>query len=70
MDWKDKFLKLYMSTNEDDVQQAINLKEENIPRHLYRYRSASEAKFVQSELLGQIYMPHISELNDPFDSCA
>ena len=70
MDWKDKFLKLYMSTNEDDVQQAINLKEENIPRHLYRYRSASEAKFVQSELLGQIYMPHIRDLNDPFDSCS
>lgn len=70
MDWKDRFLKLYMSTNEDDVQQAINLKEENIPRHLYRYRSASEAKFVQSELLGQIYMPHIRDLNDPFDSCS
>lgn len=70
MDWKNKFLKLYMSTNEDDVQQAINLKEENIPRHLYRYRSASETKFVQSELLGQIYMPHIRDLNDPFDSCS
>ena len=70
MDWKNDFLKLYMSTNENEVQQAINLKEENIPRHLYRYRSASEAKFVRNELLGQIYMPHISELNDPFDSCS
>lgn len=70
MDWKNDFLKLYMSTNKNEVQQAINLKEENIPRYLYRYRSASKAKFVQNELLGQIYMPHISELNDPFDSCS
>ena len=70
MDWKDEFLKLYMSTNESEVQQAINLKDVHIPQHLYRYRSASEEKFVQSELLGQIYMPHISELNDPFDSCS
>ena len=70
MDWKKDFLKLYMSTNENEVQQAINLIEVHIPQHLYRYRSASEAIFVQSELLGQIYMPHISELNDPFDSCS
>lgn len=70
MNWKDEFLKLYMSSDEDEIQQAINLKEQHIPQHLYRYRSASNAKYIQSELFGQIYMPHISELNDPFDSCS
>lgn len=70
MEWKDDFLKLYMSADNNKVLQAIDLKEMYIPQYLYRYRSAKEAKFVQSELFGQIYMPHISELNDPFDSCA
>ena len=70
MDWKDEFLKLYISTNENEIQQAIDLKEEYIPWHLYRYRPAKKEEFVASELRGQIYMPHISELNDPFDSCA
>ena len=70
MDWKDEFLRLYMSTNMDEVQQAIKLKEEYIPWHLYRYRPAKQKEFVANELMGQIYMPHISELNDPFDSCA
>lgn len=70
MDWKNEFLELYMSTSEDKVQRAIKLKESHIPWHLYRYRPAKEKKFVANELMGQIYMPYIGELNDPFDSCS
>lgn len=47
MDWKDKFLKLYISANENEIQQAIDLKEEYIPWHLYRYRPAKKKNLWQ-----------------------
>ena len=70
MGWKDEFLKLYMSTSQSKIENALALKEQNIPSVLYRYRSAKEEKYVVNELRGNIYIPHISELNDPFDSCS
>ena len=68
MDWKDEFLRLYLSGEVEDHRQALELKEKNLPQKLYRFRPGNNMNFVRDELLGLIYIPFIGGLNDPFDS--
>ena len=68
MDWKDEFLRLYLSGEVEDHRQALELKEKNLPQKLYRFRPGDNMNFVRDEILGLIYIPFIGGLNDPFDS--
>ena len=68
MDWKDEFLRLYLSGEVEDHRQALELKEKNLPQKLYRFRPGNNMNFVRDEILGLIYIPFIGGLNDPFDS--
>ena len=70
-DWKAEFLDLYMSDDVGKIGQALELKRQHIPKRLYRYRILSDdniTKYRFGEIvLGELYMSHPGELNDPFE---
>ena len=71
MSWKDEFVKLFMSNDINDFSRALELKRTNVPRKLYRFRSIKTdeklAQIIDEIVLGQLYMAHPNELNDPFE---
>ena len=71
-DWKTEFLNLYMSGDVEKFGQALDMKRLHIPQKLYRYRALSDDNIAQYRfreiVLGELYMSHPSELNDPFEA--
>ena len=71
-DWKEEFLKLYLSGDQNDFLLALDLKRNNLPKKLYRYRSISKTSsyiHVMNEIKrGEIYLSQPTEFNDTFDS--
>jgi len=67
--WKDDFIKCLDSASERDVQfhKAILIKEENLPRHIYKYRRCTKCAF-ENLREGSVYMAPTTAYNDPFDS--
>ena len=73
MDWKDDFFKLYESGKLDDFKTALELKRNNIPKKLYRYRTVTDEnlQYRKKEIVdGELYLSHPDELNDPFEGCS
>lgn len=74
MGWQEDFLKLYTSNEVSDYGKALDLKLENIPEKLYRYRPISDdniRKYRFGEIVrGELRMSHPKELNDPFEACS
>lgn len=72
MDWKIEFLDLYMSGDVGKLSQALDLKRLHIPPKIYRYRTLSDDNIAiyrfREIVLGELYMSHPSELNDPFEA--
>lgn len=67
MEWQEEFLRLYSSTDIDDVVKALELKRKFIPRKLYRYRPLSEDNFSyrKREISeGDVFLSHPEKLND------
>ncbi len=71
-DWKETFLKLFISEVDENYDKALELKRTNIPKKLYRYRSIDsdeKMEFTKGEIItGEIYFADIKTFNDPFDS--
>ena len=65
--WQDTFASVLLS----DEQKALDIKRENIPTTLYRYRSVktgvSFARLVKTLCSGQLYCVTRDMLNDPFE---
>lgn len=69
-DWKDEFLRLFTSGSVDDFGKALELKRENMPRKLYRYRSLSKGSMqhrIGEIVCGELFLSHPNGLNDPFE---
>ena len=71
-DWKHEFFELFMSSEIKDFEQALNLKQVNLPNKLYRFRSiATTDSFIHtmSEMkTGELFLARPDDLNDIFDS--
>ena len=69
--WKEKFISLYMSNELADFKAALDMKRENMPRVLYRYRTINSgvafARLLQTLCDGRLYCSHRDSLNDPFE---
>lgn len=66
--WKEKFEHLFLS---DNVAEAVELKNQNIPRILYRYRSCADEKEINyrlDELDGELFFNNPHGFNDFYDS--
>lgn len=71
MDWKNEFLKLYMSSTAGSLDKALELKRNHLPQKLYRYRKADNLEHLKNEICkGRIFLSSPSIMNDPFDSCS
>lgn len=69
MDWKEKFIAKYITGSPQSLEEALDLKRQNIPEKLFRYRSLNSFSRVLNEITtGQIYLSHPKDFNDPFDS--
>lgn len=69
MGWKSDFYTLYFSKLHEHHKKALELKRDNLPPKLYRYRPVSDdnMEYRRRELLGGLYLSHPDELNDPFE---
>lgn len=68
MSWKEHLRSLLI---DGEFEEANKLRQNNLPRELYRYRPVSSHKdleYRKSELLGNIYFSDLRGVNDPFDS--
>ena len=70
MDWKDDFLQLYLTANSENIKKAIAIKQKHFPSQLYRYRPVFDVNYLENEFDGNIFLPYIGDLNDPFDTCS
>lgn len=56
MDWKNEFLKLYMSSTAGSLDKALELKRNHLPQKLYRYRKADNLEHLKNEICkGRIF---------------
>lgn len=68
--WVNEFIDLYFSRDAENVRRAIALKDEHIPRSLFRYRSLDNA-YVFDEIEREVvYLSKPEDFNDPFDCVA
>ena len=73
MNWKEEFLELYMSGQQEEFSRALDIKRNGLPQKLYRYRPVSHEniQYIYQEVcVGEIYMARSPEMNDPFDACS
>lgn len=71
MDWKEKFLELYILGEVNAFRAALDLKREHLPQKLYRYRTVSDdsMEYRFGEIVrGELYLSHPNEFNDPFEA--
>lgn len=71
MSWKDEFLQLmFDGGGKDDLNKAMELKREHIPKKLYKYRYFDDNSYAIKNLVDEtMWMTTASCYNDPFD-CA
>ncbi len=71
-EWLDKFWELYDSSLHSNFSKALELKRNNIPKFLYRYRSLENMKYRLDEIrTGEIWIAapsEFNEVNDIFDA--
>ena len=73
MNWKKEFLDLYTSEDNNLFNKALELKKENFPKYIYRYRSLEDGslKYRLDEIENAtLYLSHPKDLNDPFEACS
>ncbi|MBQ6863619.1 MAG: DUF2971 domain-containing protein [Clostridia bacterium] len=73
MNWKNDFISLYTAGTPADYCNALDLKRNNLPKRLYRYRPITDAslKYRFNEIVrGELWLSHPKELNDPFECCS
>lgn len=66
MSWREEFLKDYFNYNDESLwDESLNLKNSKIPPKLYKFTNTNHLY----ELLvqGLVYLPKISQLNDPME---
>jgi len=71
-DWRDEFLSLLLSTEQNERDNARKLKKEHKPEKLYQYRAMDTAEqlawLMQFIRNGELHCSTIETLNDPLDS--
>ncbi len=71
-DWKKTFWELYRTEDDMRIAEALTLKQNNIPRFLYRYRSINSTESltrVKDEIeTGKIFLANPKSFNDIYDS--
>jgi len=71
MTWKNDFLQLYSSGNRKKYNEAIKIKQENLPERLFRFRSLNDLELRKEEIIdGMLWLAHPGTTNDPFDACS
>ena len=66
MSWREKFLKDYFNDNDESLwDEALNLKNSKIPPKLYKFTNTNH--LYELLVLGLVYLPKISQLNDPME---
>ena len=68
--WKKEYHELLKSSKSKDYSKALELKKQNLPKYLYRYRPFSIDKINRTirEIYGFIYLSNIKDFNDPYDT--
>ena len=69
-EWIDDFINMYFSYDAIDIHQGFALKDQYIPKKLYRYRPLSNGKEDRTfqEIASQtVCLSRANKLNDPFD---
>jgi len=69
--WKDELVEILFSSDPSklNVKKAINLKYENTPPSLYKYKDFNDKYSLELLKSNKMYLSRPSEFNDPFD-CA
>lgn len=71
VNWKDEFIALYMSNNHEDFKKSLEVRKQNIPHTLYRYRPVGTgvdfARLIESMRVGTLFCSYRDNLNDPFE---
>lgn len=73
MNWKNDFINLYTAGTSVDYGKALDLKRNNLPQKLYRYRPITDEslKYRFGEIVrGELFLSHPKDLNDPFEACS
>lgn len=65
-EWTKKYNDIILN-HPENIQEATELKNKNIPEHLYKYYSFDEHGYWENGLNGQIYLACPQSFNDPFD---
>jgi hypothetical protein len=67
--WIDDYIKLQFPFNPDDMklEEAVQLKQENIPSSLFKYRNFNEYS-IENLVNDQERLSYPAEFNDPFDA--
>jgi len=72
MGWKDEFVAVLLSNQQDGFKKALELKRQNLPAKLYRYRplitQQQNTRLLNSIEEKQLYCASSRALNDPFES--
>lgn len=66
-DWREDFLRLFLSGRPDDVSAAYALKQRSMPKTLFKFFAPSEYAFA-GLCTGTVWLAAPSTFNDPFDS--
>lgn len=68
-DWKEEFAKVMFATNatQEDIKNALKLKEQNIPPYLYKYRGIGKFS-IKNFRNDELWFNAASKMNDPYDS--
>ena len=69
-DWKIEYYKLLKEGGINSYSKALELKKENLPRFLYKYRRFDKNKInrIDREIYGYVYLSKAKDFNDPYDT--
>lgn len=70
-DWKDEYVeKMFgIHSTEEEVQSALALKDQHIPKSLYKYRAIDECDYSLNNFRdNKLWFNLTGEMNDPYDS--
>lgn len=71
MNWKEVFIEKYFSESQEDYNEGLKIKSDNMPNSLYRYRSINNLDFLKNEICrGEIFLSHPKAFNDPYDTAS
>lgn len=68
--WKKEYYELLRSGKFEDYSKALELKKQNLPKYLYRYRPfrIDRINRTRKEIFGFVYLSNIKGFNDPYDT--